>query len=786
MAALRFAILLLLSVLSSARVNALPLSQTPGAGAVNPAATQRGNRQAGTSTLVGLVTAPDDARLPGVTITIRNLATGSSLVIVTAGHGGYSASSLGAGDYEIKAELQGFETQVAERVTLAAGETKEVNFRLPLNSLSETVTVVAAVVKNSIEASEIRESTARDIGEALGQMNGIAKVRKGAIGNDVVLNGFQSRNLTVLIDGERIYGACPNGMDPAVFHADFAEVDHLEVGKGPFDVRHTGSLGGVINVVTKPPNKGLHANLNLAGGSFGLINPSATVSLGTDTVSVLGGFSYRTANPYRDGSGTLFTQYANYRPDTVGSSAYAANTRWARLYVSPRPHQSVQVAYTQQRTSHIVYPYLQMDGVSDDADRANLGYDIIREQARVERISARAYYTRVRHWMTDALRVSSIGAAREYSMATQADTTTFGGSVEIVLGRVTTGVEIFRRKWDATTVMAGSKYAPQYGIPFVAIDTAGGFVEYQRPLAAATRLEVGGRFDWSRSTEDPIKANTDLYLAYKGTRATSSTDTGTSGKIRLIHRAKANLEVETGLGHTVRVPDPQERYFALKRAGNDWVGNPALQPTGNTGVNLGVNYRVRRIMASIGVYHDRLTNFITVQEQRKINTVAGVMNTLARSYENVDARMTSGEISLTYPLTDRLFASASASYTRGTKATDPARGITNPNIAEIHPVMGSLNLRYDRAVAFAEAQWIFSGRHVYVDTDLQEEPMPGYGLLNLHVGGQRKNIRVTFALDNVFNLLYVDHMSYQRDPFRLGVRVREPGRNLYTNVSYRF
>ena len=64
--------------------------------------------------------------------------------------------------------------------------------------------------------------------------------------------------------------------------------------------------------------------------------------------------------------------------------------------------------------------------------------------------------------------------------------------------------------------------------------------------------------------------------------------------------------------------------------------------------------------------------------------------------------------------------------------------------------------------------------------------MPGYGVLNLKVGGQRRNVRVTLAVDNVLNTLYVDHLSYLRDPFRLGTRVREPGRNYYVNVAYRF
>ena len=49
-----------------------------------------------------------------------------------------------------------------------------------------------------------------------------------------------------------------------------------------------------------------------------------------------------------------------------------------------------------------------------------------------------------------------------------------------------------------------------------------------------------------------------------------------------------------------------------------------------------------------------------------------------------------------------------------------------------------------------------------------------------------RKLRLTIALDNVLNRLYVNYNSFQRDPYRTGVRVREPGRNLYASVSYRF
>ena len=760
----------------------LPAGQTP-AGAVAAVSDAPG---AATGRVTGVVTAPDQARLPGAVVTITNPSSGRSVVVVTASHGGYSGSSLQPGDYDISVSLPGFQTQVARAVAVRAGAGIELNFTLPLSTVTETVTVQGALVKDSIESSEIRDDTARDIGESLSRLNGLSLVRKGAIANDIMLQGHQSRNLTVLIDGERIYGACPNGMDPAVFHADFAEVDHLEIAKGPFDVRHQGSLGGLVNVVTRAPGPGFHASPSVSLGSWGYINPSAVMSWGTPRVSALAGYSYRSADPYRDGSGALFTSYANYRPSEASSQSFNINTGWGRAYFSPSPGHSMQAAFTRQQADHVLYPYLLMDGLTDNADRVNLSYAAARDGARVKAISARAYYSTVEHYMTDALRVSSSVAPREYSMATEANTETTGGNVEVVIGGATAGVEAFRREWDATTVMAGSKYAPQYSIPFATTDHVGVFTDYERQLGSSTALAAGGRLDYSRSAADAAKANTDLYFAYNGTRSTSAADTGASGKFRVTHQVIPTLDIQVGVGHTLRVPDPMERYFALKRMGNDWVGNPALQPTRNTGLQAGANYRYGRSLASVSVSRDWVSDFVTIHGQRRVNMVPGVMNPVARSYLNVDARLLTGEFSLTSPLTDRLSATVRGSYTRGDKDTDPAAGITSSNVAEIPPANGSVSLRYDRAALFVEAQGVFAAAQERVDTDLNEAPTPGYGLMNLRAGVQFRRMRLTIALDNVFDRLYVQHNSFQRDPYRTGARVPEPGRNLYTSISYRF
>ena len=48
-------------------------------------------------------------------------------------------------------------------------------------------------------------------------------------------------------------------------------------------------------------------------------------------------------------------------------------------------------------------------------------------------------------------------------------------------------------------------------------------------------------------------------------------------------------------------------------------------------------------------------------------------------------------------------------------------------------------------------------------------------------GGGR--VAVRFAGKTVFDRLYVEHLSYQRDPFRPGTHIPQPGRSRFVDVS---
>ena len=95
-------------------------------------------------------------------------------------------------------------------------------------------------------------------------------------------------------------------------------------------------------------------------------------------------------------------------------------------------------------------------------------------------------------------------------------------------------------------------------------------------------------------------------------------------------------------------------------------------------------------------------------------------------------------------------------------------------------------MRYDIGKLFGEIEALFTGAQRNVDTLLGEQSTPGYGIANLKSGVNYKRTFLRLGLNNIFGRKYFEYLSYQRDPFRSGARVFEPGRNLFVSLSYRY
>jgi iron complex outermembrane receptor protein len=688
----------------------------------------------------------------------------------------------------LNVSAQGFATASRE-VTVQQGEHLSLPFQLEIAAESEEVNVDARSLpfREQLDISDVRESPAKDVGEALTAVDGVYKIRKAGIANDVVVRGFQQNNVNVLIDGARIYGACPGHMDPAVQHVDFAEVERVEVVKGPFDIQNSGSLGATINVVTKTPPLGFRVTPSFSTGSFGYFNPSVTASLGSNAFRMLAGYSYRASDPYKDGSGKSFLTYANYKPSALARRSFDINTGWFETEFSPSEHQKTSLAYTRQQSGPVLYPYETMDSEYDNADRASFKYEIRDLSSTIRAVRLQTYFTQVVHFMSDTYRNSAMMGS--WMMAANAHSRATGGRMEAEAGRdLTLGVEGYYRNWNMVGYMrTGMMIAASPSLPNVGTNAVGAFADYRHSFTDRLRLTGGVRFDHASMATGIAGLNTDAWYKYQNTRRTSTTDNYASGSVRLSYTLPRGMELFVGAGTAGRVPDAEERYLnrASMMAVN--VGNPNLPIVRNTEVSAGVEFHRGSSYIKPTAFYSNIGDYILVNNQPMLNGAGGIGSPMsARSYTNVDARIYGGEVSYAIALPASFSLTGGGSYYKGTNDRKPLAGVLDTNLPEMPPLRAWTALRYVYRTVWAEVGGTAVNRQELVDRDLRETPTAGYGLMNLKLGFTYRKVFTSFAVDNLLNRYYYEHLSYYRDPFASGVKVPEPGRNLFLQLKYAF
>ncbi len=749
--------------------------------------------------LTGRVSDPSGAVVPGAAVKLTDRSGGKVIALSTDRNGIFRAGALPPGSYDLSADAPGFAPFSRNGLSLRAGETQSIDVALQVSVFSSQVTVTAKAPpgedaretsshnsREVLEIREVRESAAKDVGEAISTLEGVWTIRKAGIANDVVLRGFQQGNLDILIDGQRIYGACPGHMDPSAYHVDFSEIETVEVIKGPFDIRNQGSLGGTVNVVSKKPESGFQVTPNLGTGSFGFFNPSLVASLSRGKLHSLAGYSYRRSEPYLDGSGRKVTGYANYSQAARDRSAFDINTGWARFGADLAPNQSIELSYTRQAGGLTLYPALQMDAPYDNANRLNADWSLRELTGAVKLVRAQGYFSQVKHWMTDELRTGAAGAPLGYSMGSFAGSRALGGRVEAELPNTILGLEAYDRGWSVVgSMLMKGMYSAQPSLPDVRMIVGGVYAQHRRSLGRLN-LTFGGRLDAANSEARSKTLDTSLYWAYHNTRSTSAADTNPSANFRVTYLLPAGIELFGGVGSSARLPDPEERYYASKGMGTDWVGNPTLEPTRNNEADIGINWRTRRFSLRPTLFYSRLSNFVAISQQAKLNMVMGNMSSSARSYEGVEARIYGGEVSYSIGFSRSLLLAGGVSYTRGIQYEKPEAGMPGGNIAEMPPLKTRASLRYGRSLFFGEINGLASALQDKIDTRVQEQRTPGYALAGIRGGIHHKQWNFAVGVDNMLNRFYYTHLSFRRDPYRSGVRIPEPGRTVYLNVSLRF
>ncbi len=217
-----------------------------------------------TGSIEGVVKDNTGAVLPGVTVEASGAGTGT-ITAVTDSAGNYRFPRLRPGAYTVKATLSGFR-DAKTSVNVSLGQAAAANLTLALGGVAETITVTAETPLVDVSSSATSTAITREQLDMIPSGRDFTSVVTQAAGasNEAFLGGISIDGASgaenrFVIDG--IDTTHPEtGVSAQDMVTDF--VEEVQVKSAGYAAEFGGSLGGVINAVTRSGTNEFHGTLN--------------------------------------------------------------------------------------------------------------------------------------------------------------------------------------------------------------------------------------------------------------------------------------------------------------------------------------------------------------------------------------------------------------------------------------------------------------------------------------------------------------------------------------------
>ena len=239
-----------------------------------------------TGTVNGLVVDAQGLAVPGATVTVSG-AQGTK-VAVSDSSGRFTVPFLTPGTYSVRTELQGFKPIERKDVIVRLGQTVELDLKMEVGGLTETVDVSAGspvidstttTIGTNIDSDSLtRLPVGRRFSDTLYIAPGVSTGGTVGQANPSISGGSGLENQYV-VDGVNItnqgYGAL--GSYSIVFGSlgngtPFDFMQEVQVKTGGYEAEFGQATGGVVNVVTKGGTN------HLRGTAFGYVRPDSLES----------------------------------------------------------------------------------------------------------------------------------------------------------------------------------------------------------------------------------------------------------------------------------------------------------------------------------------------------------------------------------------------------------------------------------------------------------------------------------------------------------------------------
>jgi outer membrane receptor protein involved in Fe transport len=232
------------------------------------------NAQFTAGTILGTVTDPTGAAVPGAKVTATNLDTAFVRTVETDQTGSYNMVDMPLGTYQVKVEAAGFKTAVSAPFTLVVDQKLRSDFKVELGALAQVIEVKgvgatllqtdAPDINQIVEQKQITglPLNGRDFFSLLLLSNGLQDTSNdqgGATTNvTFAVNGMRPEANSVTLDGIEMSSIRESDVD---LRPNVDAISEFKVLTSDFSAEYGHTAGGVISIQSRGGTNEFHGNV---------------------------------------------------------------------------------------------------------------------------------------------------------------------------------------------------------------------------------------------------------------------------------------------------------------------------------------------------------------------------------------------------------------------------------------------------------------------------------------------------------------------------------------------
>ncbi len=227
-----------------------------------------------TGSILGTVTDPSGAAIPGVLVTATNVNTGFKRTVETDQTGSYNLVNMPLGSYQVRVEANGFKAAVSGPFALVVDQKLRSDFSLELGTLAQVVEVtgVGATLLQT-EQSDINQIVeqkqitglplnGRDFFSLLLLSNGVQDTSNdqgGATTNVTFsVNGMRPESNSVTLDGIEMSSVRESDVD---LRPNIDAISEFKILTSAYSAEYGHTAGGVISIQSRGGTNSFHGNV---------------------------------------------------------------------------------------------------------------------------------------------------------------------------------------------------------------------------------------------------------------------------------------------------------------------------------------------------------------------------------------------------------------------------------------------------------------------------------------------------------------------------------------------